>query len=402
MSVASSPPAPRAPAAPAAAFTQRLAVEFEYPVVFTADALHPANPTLADVVARREPARRHRVLPVVDAGVAGAWPDLAGALAAYAEAHRDRLALAAPPEVIPGGEACKNDPALPTRLRQRMQQLGIDRHAVVLAIGGGAVLDVAGYAAATAHRGVRLVRLPTTVLAQGDGGVGVKNGVNAFGVKNFVGTFAPPFAVVNDVRFLETLPARERRAGLAEAVKVALVRDAAFFDWLLAHAEACAAGEPGPLAEAVRRSAEMHLAHIAGGGDPFEQGTARPLDYGHWAAHKLEGLSGHRVRHGEAVAIGMALDARYAVEIGLLPAGDCAAICRLLDRLGLALWDAALGFADADGRPAVLGGLDEFREHLGGELTITLLAGIGRGVEVHAIEGAAMLRALDWLRRRGG
>jgi 3-dehydroquinate synthase len=401
MTIASPPPSPRPPAEPAVTLTQRFAVDFEYPVAFTADALDPANSTLAAAIARREPDRRHRVLPVVDAGVAAAWPDLAGALAAYADAHRDRLSLAAPPEIVPGGEACKNDPALPARLHARMHGLGIDRHAVVLGIGGGAVLDVAGYAAATAHRGVRMVRLPTTVLAQGDGGVGVKNGINAFGAKNFIGTFAPPFAVVNDVRFLDTLPARERRSGLAEAVKVALVRDAAFFDWLLAHAEACAGGEPGPLGEAVRRCAAAHLSHMAGAGDPFEQGSARPLDYGHWAAHKLEGLSGHRVRHGEAVAIGMALDARYAVEVGLLPEGDCIAICRLLDRLGLALWDSALAFTNAEGRPAVLAGLDEFREHLGGELTITLLAGIGRGVEVHAIDTARMLRALDWLRPRG-
>jgi 3-dehydroquinate synthase len=402
MPTAPPPPAPRLSDDAGVTFTQRFAVDFEYPVCFTTDALDPANPTLAAAIARREPVRRHRVLPVVDAGVAAAWPDLSSAFVAYTDAHADRLSLAAPPEIVPGGEACKNDPSVPVRLHARMQQLGIDRHAVVLALGGGAVLDVAGYAAATAHRGVRLVRLPTTVLAQGDGGVGVKNGVNAFGVKNFVGTFAPPFAVVNDARFLETLPARERRAGLAEAVKVALVRDAALFDWLLAHAEACAGGELGPLGEAVRRCAEAHLGHITRAGDPFEQGSARPLDYGHWAAHKLEGLSSHRVRHGEAVAIGMALDARYAVEIGLLAEGDCVAVHRLLDRLGLPLWDSALAFTDPDGRPAVLAGLDEFREHLGGELTVTLLAGIGRGVEVHTIDADRMLRALDWLRRRGG
>src|SRR4029078_10058039 len=117
----------------------------------------------------------------------------------------------------------------------------------------GAMLDAVGYAAATTHRGVRIVRVPTTVLAQCDGGVGLKNGVNAFGVKNFLGAFAPPFAIVNDERFLETLPARDRRAGMAEAVRVALVRDAAFFQWLETEAIALAAFEPAALATLVRR-----------------------------------------------------------------------------------------------------------------------------------------------------
>src|SRR4029079_4140447 len=118
---------------------------------------------------------------------------------------------------------------------------GLDRHAFVMAVGGGALLDLVGYAAATTHRGGRLLRVPTTVLAQNDSGVGVKNGVNAFGVKNLVGTFAPPFAVINDLRFLQTLEPRERVAGMAEAVKVALVRDASFFEWMEAEAAGLAA-----------------------------------------------------------------------------------------------------------------------------------------------------------------
>jgi 3-dehydroquinate synthase len=379
---------------------QRFAVPFEYPVHFTSDVLAPENPTLALAVTRLEPERRHRVLPVLDAGLAEAWPRLAEALAAYADAHPAAMVLAGPAEVLPGGEACKNDPALPGYLRARMQALAVDRHSFVMAFGGGAVLDVAGYAAATTHRGVRLVRVPTTVLAQCDGGAGVKNGVNAFGVKNFVGTFAPPFAVVNDARFLDTLPARERRAGLAEAVKVALIRDRAFFDWLGEWADALAAGEPGALGEAVRRCAELHLAHIVSAGDPFEMGNARPLDFGHWSAHKLESLTAHRLRHGEAVAIGLALDARYSADVGLLAPAALEAICDVLERLGLPLWDAALEVAGPDGRPAVLRGLDEFREHLGGDLTITLLAGLGRGVDVGTIDTERMRRALDWLRER--
>ena len=150
----------------------------------------------------------------------------------------------------------------------------------------------------------------------------------------------------------------------------------------------------------IRRCAELHLQHIASAGDPFEQGSARPLDYGHWSAHKLEGLSHHDLRHGEAVAIGMAMDARYAVHAGILPATEGERICRLLESLGFTLWHDSLDMVAVDGRPAVIDGLREFREHLGGELTITLIGAIGRGFEVHSIDIGHMLEALDWLRDR--
>ena len=383
-------------------YEQALAVRFTYPVHFTRDAFAPANPALVQAVSRLEPARRHRVVPLVDAGVAAAWPSLPALLDAYVDAHGDALALVGTPLVVPGGEAIKNDPEAVARLHRHLHDLHVDRQSCVLAVGGGAMLDAVGYAAATTHRGVRIVRVPTTVLAQCDGGVGVKNGVNAFGVKNFLGTFAPPFAIVNDERFLETLPARDRRAGMAEAVKVALVRDAAFFQWLETEADALGAFEPAALATLVRRCARLHLRHIATGGDPFELGSARPLDYGHWAAHALETLSGHRLRHGEAVAIGIALDTLYAAEAGMLDEATADRICGLLERLGFALWDEVLAQAGPDGQPVVLRGLEDFREHLGGELTVTLIATIGRGVEVGAIEPARVERALARLRARAG
>jgi 3-dehydroquinate synthase len=259
---------------------------------------------------------------------------------------------------------------------------------------------VGGYAAATVHRGVRVVRLPTTVLSQGDSGVGVKNGINAFGLKNFLGAFAPPFAVLNDARFLETLGRRDIVAGMAEAVKVALIRDAEFFGWLECHAAALAACESAPLAELIRRAAQLHLDHIAGSGDPFEMGSARPLDFGHWAAHKLESLTRNRLRHGEAVAIGIALDTLYSADAGLLPPPAVEPILGLLERLGFALWDDAL---DAGaGRAGRGDGRAAFPAHQGGELTITLLAGVGRGVEVHDIREELVVRALAALRRRHG
>jgi 3-dehydroquinate synthase len=373
---------------PSEQILQRVPLVLEYPVVFTRDVFDPANPALAEVLARREPDRRHRAVSIIDGGVAAAWPDLAGAIEAYAAAHRDRIELLAPPWTVPGGEAAKTA-AILDALTARLAALHVDRHAAVIAIGGGAALDVIGFAAATLHRGARLVRIPTTVLAQNDAGVGVKNGINAFGAKNFLGAFAAPFAVVDDSSFLATLEARDRVAGMAEAVKVALIRDPDFFVWLEANAGALAAFELAPVERLVRRCAELHLAHIAGGGDPFEQGNARPLDFGHWAAHKLELLTNHELRHGEAVAIGMALDARYSVEVGLLDERDFHRITSLLAHLGLPRWHDALR------SQALLDGLAEFREHLGGELNITLLAGIGRGVDARDIRDDIVRRSID-------
>jgi 3-dehydroquinate synthase len=378
---------------------QRFSVSFDYPVVFTEGALEPANPALREVL---EPGARERcrVFAVIDAGLAGARPDLVPALARYCAEHADRIELVGEPIEVPGGERAKDGPAEVERLQRRFCELHLDRHSYVLIAGGGAVQDMAGYAAATTHRGLRVLRMPSTVLAQNDAGVGVKNGINAFGLKNFLGCFAPPAAVVNDLRWIDSLPARDRIAGMAESVKVALIRDPAFFHWLVEHAGALADFEPRAMGRLIRRGAELHLQHIAMSGDPFEVGSARPLDYGHWSAHKLESLTRYALRHGEAVAIGMALDARYAFESGWLAEPALAAICGLLERLGLELWDEALALEDACGRPRVLEGLEEFREHLGGRLTVTMLADVGKGFDVHEIDAERMARALAWLRER--
>jgi 3-dehydroquinate synthase len=379
---------------------QSFSVRIDYDVVFTRDAFAPGNAVVRETLIEREPNRKHRVLAILDQGFETAWPEIRGWLRGYFQHHGDRLSLVTDPLTMVGGEAAKNDPALIIWLHAELHRHHVDRHSFVLVIGGGGVQDAAGYAAATAHRGIRTVRMPTTVLSQNDSGVGVKNGINAFGAKNFVGTFVPPYAVINDLRFLERLPVRERIAGMAEAVKVALIRDGAFFSWLETHAVALAAGEPEAMATLIRRCAELHLRHIGTGGDPFERGSARPLDFGHWAAHKLEAMTSHEVRHGEAVAIGLLLDSRYSVEAGWLGEAELTRIERLLGALGLPRWHEALASRGRDGRPAVLAGLDDFREHLGGELSITLLRGIGHAVEVHEVNEALVARALTWLRQR--
>jgi 3-dehydroquinate synthase len=379
---------------------QSFSVAYDFPVAFTADAFDPDNRCLIDVLTRREPDKRHRVAVFIDDGVLSAMPDLAARIASYADIHAQHIELINAPVAVPGSETCKNDPEMVPRLLARLSKFAVDRHSFVVAIGGGAVLDAVGYAAAIFHRGVRHIRFPTTVLSQCDSGVGVKNAVNALGLKNLLGTFAPPWAIINDSDFIDMLPPRERRAGMAEAVKVALIRDRGFFGWLESSAAALARFSPLALDRLIRDSAELHMRQIRLGGDPFEAGSARPLDFGHWSAHKLEQLSQNAVSHGEAVAIGVALDARYSVKTGLLAAGEDERILRLLKQLGFTLWHDALKQRNAQGRLSVQQGLADFREHLGGELTITLLAEIGRGVEVHEMDETLIEECIGWLEAR--
>lgn len=375
---------------------QRFNVEYAMPVAFVRDAFAPHDTHLRDLLTQREPGRRHRMVVFADSGVLVATPGLTRRIAAYATAHADSIELVGAVVPVAGGEACKNDPDLPPRLLAILLERAVDRHSYAVAIGGGALLDAVGYAAAIFHRGVRHIRLPSTVLAQCDSGVGVKNAVNWRGQKNLLGTFSPPWGVINDSLFIESLPVRERRAGMAEAVKVALIRDHAFFEEIERDAVALAEGRAAPLTALIRRCAALHMRQIAHGGDPFERGSARPLDFGHWAAHKLERLSGHALAHGEAVAIGVALDARYSVLEGLLAPGADARIHRLLARLGFRLWHPQLQAMRA-GRPAVLDGLGEFRAHLGGDLSVTMLSDIGVGVELRHIDTQRMAQAIGWL-----
>jgi 3-dehydroquinate synthase len=273
----------------------------------------------------------------------------------------------------------------------------LDRHSYVVAIGGGAFLDATGFAAATAHRGMRLVRVPTTTLAQCDSGVGVKCAINGFGKKNWIGSFAVPYAVVNDFAFLQSLDSLTQRAGLIEAVKVALVKDREFFEWIETHLAGLAAANSSLIEECVERSAMLHARHIAEGGDAFESGSSRPLDFGHWAAHKLESMTDGELSHAPAVAIGLALDALYSVEIGLLSPPLAERILAVISGLCLAVFHPALNQRDAGGRRIVLDGLEEFREHLGGRLNMMMLGGIGRAVDVHELHADALERCIDKL-----
>ena len=335
-----------------------------------------------------------KALVLIDRGLKPFFPNLERDVRAYLQSvGLEKTAV----EWLAGGEQAKRDDQVYQQALAMIERHHIDRHSYVLAIGGGAFLDVAGFAAATGHRGIRLVRFPTTTLSQDDSGVGVKNGVNAFGKKNFVGAFAVPYAVINDFAFLHSQPVETRREGLIEAVKVALVKDAGFFDWLETNVAELRALEPRVLEEAVQRSAILHAQHIALGGDPFELGSSRPLDYGHWAAHKLEQLTDFQLTHGEAVAIGVALDTLYAAEVGLLSPIEAQRVLAVIEALGLPLWHEALDLRDEKGRRRVLNGLEEFREHLGGRLTVLMLRAPGEGVDVHEIDEKAWEKGIETL-----
>ena len=382
---------------------QSFRTSYTYDVHFTAGVFDAHNELLGRIIESGSDPVPHEILIVLDDGLLAHYPGLSEQIYDYF-ANRPSLAPASEPVIVPGGEAAKNDPALVDRLHRAIYEAGLCRHSYVLAVGGGAVIDLAGYAAATAHRGVRLIRIPTTVLAQNDSAVGVKNGVNRFNVKNFLGAFAPPFAVVNDSAFLHTLDDRDWRSGISEAVKVALLKDPEFFDEIEANASALSPRERRlePMQHLIRRCAELHLEHIATSGDPFEMGSSRPLDFGHWAAHQLEQLTDYRLRHGEAVAIGIALDTTYSHLQGLFSASEWERTIQLFEQVGFDVYVPELDehIDEMDHPRCLFRGLEIFREHLGGQLTIMLLEGIGRGVEVHDVDHDVYRNAIEILRDR--
>lgn len=367
-------------------------VSFAHRLRFTDDVFAGEEQVLADVLepSGEEPAR---VQFWLDEDVARANPQLKARIHRFVSRHADRVWMPGNIQMAPAGEAVKNDIHILERMLKCMNAADLDRRSYVVVIGGGAVLDAVGFAAAIAHRGIRLVRLPTTTLSQGDSGIGVKNSVNLFEKKNWIGTFAVPWAVINDAALLETLPERDFLCGFSEAVKVTLLKDADGFEEICAAADRIRQRDMAVAGPVIRRSAELHLDHITKGGDPFEALEARPLDYGHWSAHKLEVMSDFTLRHGEAVAIGVAIDTVYSSLAHGFPEADAEAVLECLSRLGLPLSHPLLEETDA-----LFAGLEEFRQHLGGRLTLTMLPRIGAKLDVHEVDEARMLEAIERVR----
>jgi 3-dehydroquinate synthase len=368
---------------------QQFQVSYRYPVIFTEGLFSPENTVLQELLSRENTSAK-RMLIILDAGMTAHHPGLKSMI--QNKFLQARVSNGTTIAEVPGGEVIKNDPEQVKKIISLVNTCGIDRHSYVVGIGGGAVLDAAGFAAAVAHRGIRHIRIPTTVLSQNDSGIGVKNGINYFGKKNFLGTFSPPYAVINDTTFLTTLDLRQWRSGTAEAIKVALIKDGTFFRWLEDHAGAIARRSMADMEYLIYRCAELHLQHISSG-DPFETGSSRPLDFGHWSAHKLEQLSGFSLMHGEAVAIGIALDALYSQQTGMLSAEETHRVIAVLQSLGFSLFHPVVE------DPALLDGIGEFREHLGGTLTVMMLRGIGRGENIHTMDPAIVASSIQALKQ---
>ena len=379
-------------------FTQveRFDVGWDHRLLFSSNTFEPDHHVLAEAIRGKDAeSSQHGMIAVIDEGVANTNPGLTAKLRRYVEAHRHSLPELRSVHVATGGELAKNDPTLVDDILALINEHRICRRSTMLVIGGGAILDSAGYAAAIAHRGVRIVRMPTTVLSQADSGVGVKNGINRFGKKNFTGTFAPPNAVVCDTDFLNTLEQDEWTTGFSEVVKIALLRDAGLFTRMEEDAPDIRERNLMIAMRYITESARLHLEHITRGGDPFEIDEARPLDYGHWSAHKLEQITNFELRHGDAVSIGIALDSIYAGMIGVESKKSVERTIALLENLGLPIHHPAM----RDGG-ILLEGLQEFREHLGGKLTITLVTEPGSSIEVNEIDDETMMRAIRELSSR--
>ncbi len=368
---------------------------FQVPLVhrlrFTRDVFGADRQVLADVL---EPSGKGpaRVQFWLDANVAAAQPGLRLQIEEFCAAQRDRMQTAGELQTVPGGEEIKNDVQGLERMLKVFHAADLDRRSYVVVIGGGAVLDAVGFAAAIAHRGLRLVRLPTSTLSQSDSGVGVKNGVNLFQKKNWLGCFTAPWAVINDAQLLLTLSDRDFVCGFSEAVKVALLKDPPLFDELCRVADRIRDRDMAAALPVIRRAALLHLAHITEGGDPFETLAARPLDFGHWSAHKLESMSEFQLRHGEAVAIGVAVDTVYSSLVHGLPSQDADRVLHCLTRLGMPLHSPCLHDTER-----LFRGLEEFRQHLGGELTLTMLRGVGQPWEIHEVDMGRMRQAVRYV-----
>lgn len=385
-----------------AVYEQSISVPFTYPVYFTRNLFALKNPELAEALGRLGEKRKARAAVFIDSGVSTAHPELASDISGYFAGWSEAMELAAEPVVVTGGEDAKNGWKTVHAIIESIAELALDRQSYIIAIGGGSVLDMVGFATAIAHRGLRLIRIPTTVLAQNDAGVGVKNSMNENGQKNFIGTFAPPFAVLNDFNFLSTLSFDDWIGGISEAFKIAMIKDAEFFRFLVKSADKLRARDQDAMERAVHRCAVLHLDHIRTAGDPFEFGSARPLDFGHWAAHKIESLSGYTLGHGQAVAIGIALDLFYAMRHDYIAESEFEESVHAFVRSGLPIWHPSLHSRDGEGRLAVLEGLEHFRQHLGGRLTFTLPDGIGKKVELHHMDTGTVEAAVAHLKKLDG
>ena len=372
-------------------FRQTVVGEFTYPVVFTNGTfqgqcelwqlLHHLGKTTA------------KLQIFVDDGLAKSNQGLLAIIRDWGVSHGLQLGDV---KVLAGGEVGKEGLINPTRVIETLVSRQMDRHDLVVAIGGGAFLDGVGLGAGLFHRGIGLIRMPTTVLSQNDAGIGVKNGVNFLGQKNCLGMFKAPLGVINDSSFLASLPLDIKREGLSEAIKVALLKSPYFFDWLFQNRFLLGKFHKKTVEYMIRETARLHLEHIQGGGDPFEEGRQRPLDFGHWFAHRLEILSDHRVSHGAGVASGLWLDLSYSVAVLGLDPMVLAAYEAILAAVGLQKWQPHW-LVDHVPVSRLLEGIEQFRQHIGGPLALPMLTEVGQVVSLDKVDMGVMATLLSSL-----
>ncbi|HEV7371116.1 3-dehydroquinate synthase [Arenibaculum sp.] len=296
------------------------------------------------------------------------------------------------PVVLPAGERTKSFAQFENLLEELLGR-GIDRSTLLLALGGGVVGDLAGFAAATALRGIDFVQVPTTLLSQVDSSVGGKTGINSRHGKNLVGAFHQPRLVLADTAALDTLPPRELLAGYAEVVKYGLIDDPAFFGWLEDNGRHLIDGDAAARTAAIRASCAAKARIV--GADERESAERALLNLGHTFGHALEAAAGYdgTLLHGEAVAIGMVLAFRLSARLGLCAAEDEARVARHLRSVGL-----PHRLADV---PEAMRVPEELLAHMGkdkktrqGSLTFVLARGIGRSFVAKDVDPEAVLRML--------
>ncbi len=351
-----------------------------YDIVIGEDLLPGAGPYLAPVLARP------RVVVVTDDTVGPLH--LAPLQASLRDAGIQNDAI-----IVPAGESSKNFAQLQSLL-DRLLELRIERRDTILALGGGVVGDLAGFAAAILRRGVDFIQLPTTLLAQVDSSVGGKTAINAAQGKNLIGAFYQPRLVLADVTALSSLPEREFRAGYGEVVKYGLIDDFAFFQWLEENGGQVLAGAPGALRHAVAVCCRAKAAIV--GRDERESGDRALLNLGHTFAHALEAEAGYdgRVLHGEAVSVGLAMAFTLSTRLGLCPSQETERILRHLSAVGLPTGVAQIGLSGLTA-DVMMDHMRQDKKVTDGRLTFVLARGIGQAFITNDVAEVAVREMLQ-------
>ena len=375
----------------------KFTVPCEYSVKFTRNMFGDDNGVLGEIVGadgKAEP----RVVLVADRAVVENTPDLGKKIGKYFKDHG--IKLAAKPYVVNGGEINKTNGMTTVRqITELVADSALGRDGFMLAIGGGALLDAAGYAAASFNRGARIIRVPTTLLSQCSGACFPSVGTNVLNRKDSNSIFAVPFASVVDFDFLKTLPDAVRQEGVSEAVKIAVATDAKFLDWIGKNAEKISSGDEETLEELIRRSAALHVDVIAKNKNPIGSDAERIFEFGLWSAHRIEALGRFRIPHGAALAVGLCIDAAYSVAKNMVSEEDADIVGETLAKCG------ALNGIDRiapilDRADDILWGITEFRQHTGGLPMFP--KPLGKAADVESVDTEKMKEIIADLRKTCG